>query len=54
MANEDYRPELPGSGGPPVNGRRWLWVKIVVWCIVALVVVGLALMAAGVGLLAIP
>lgn len=32
MADGEDRPELPGSGPtPPLKGRSWLWVKMVVW-----------------------
>lgn len=42
MAEDDLRPDLPGSGTPPIEGRSWVQVKIAVWVIVGLVVAGLA------------
>lgn len=47
MAEFEERPELPGSGGPPVEGRPWLWVKLAVWAGVLLALAGLAYVVAG-------
>ncbi|GAW41445.1 hypothetical protein SH203_01851 [Brevundimonas sp. SH203] len=27
----DPRSDLPGDAGPPVEGRRWAWVKVGAW-----------------------
>lgn len=27
----DPRSDLPGAAGPPIEGRRWAWVKIFAW-----------------------
>lgn len=29
---DDPRPDLPGAGGPPVEGARWAVVKVWAWC----------------------
>ena len=38
----DPRLELPGATTPPVEGRRWLWVKLGVWVLALLLMVGAA------------
>jgi hypothetical protein len=35
-------PELPGSGTPPIEGRKWVQVKIAVWAVVGLALAGVA------------
>jgi len=42
MTEDDARPELPGSSTPPVEGVRWVWIKLVAWG----VAVGLILLIA--------
>jgi hypothetical protein len=29
--DHDPRTDLPGAAGPPVEGRRWAWVKVCAW-----------------------
>ncbi|WP_292226803.1 hypothetical protein [Brevundimonas sp.] len=31
MPENDPRPDLPGSAGPPIDGPRWMWVKLAAW-----------------------
>jgi len=38
----DPRLELPGATTPPIEGRRWLWVKLGVWVLALLLMVGAA------------
>lgn len=42
MTEDDARPELPGSTTPPVEGVRWVWVKLGAWGLA----IGLILLAA--------
>ena len=46
---EDARPDLPGSTTPPIDGVRWLWVKLGAWG----VAIGLILLIAFVATVAI-
>lgn len=31
MPENDPRLDLPGSSSPPIDGSRWLWVKLAAW-----------------------
>nr|WP_314437962.1 hypothetical protein [uncultured Brevundimonas sp.] len=31
MTADDRRPDLPGSAEPPLEGRRWFWIKVGAW-----------------------
>ena len=35
-------PDLPGSGTPPIKGRSWVQVKVVVWAVVGVALAGIA------------
>lgn len=48
MAEEDLRPELPGSGGPPVEGPLWVRIKLGVWGLVLVLILGAAFVVAGI------
>lgn len=38
----DPRLDLPGATTPPVEGRRWLWVKLGVWGVALALIIGAA------------
>lgn len=49
MTEDDARPDLPGSTTPPVEGVRWVWVKLGAWG----VAIGLILLVAFVAAVAL-
>ena len=42
MAEDDGHRDLPGSGGPPVEGPVWVRIKVVIWLVVLAVMLGAA------------
>ena len=55
MPADGPRPDLPGSAEPPLEGRRWLWVKLGAWgaaillliCAAAVAAMGISSLLAG-------